>query len=72
MNPKNSEDSRDAFAPENFQMVLLIQMMRTYDILLALLAVDNPQKAMELAEMHEAGLTFTPAPAFALEEDSDK
>jgi hypothetical protein len=50
-------------------MVLLIQMMRTYDILLALLAVQDPVKATQLADMHEKGLTFTPNPAFSVEEE---
>lgn len=65
----NQENSNDAFAPENFQMVLLIQMMRTYDILLALLSVHDPNKAAQLAELHEKGITFTPAPAFSLEQE---
>lgn len=59
----------DAFSPGNFQMVMLIQMMRTYDILLALLSVHDSVKASQLAEMHEKGLTFTPAPAFSVEQD---
>ena len=63
------EPAADAFSPDNFQTVMLIQMMRTYDILLALLAVQDPQKAIQLSEMHEKGLTFTPAPAFSVEED---
>jgi hypothetical protein len=58
----------DAFSPDNFQMVMLIQMMRTYDLLLALLSVQDPDKATKLAAMHEKGLTFTPAPAFSEEE----
>ncbi|QNN99108.1 hypothetical protein SEA_FAUST_2 [Streptomyces phage Faust] len=70
MNQENSsEELPNAFAPENFQTVLLIQMMRTYDILLALLAVESPQKAQQLAEMHAAGFTFTPPPAFSEEEE---
>lgn len=65
MNQENS----DAFAPENFNTVMLIQMMRTYDVLLALLSVHDPVKAEQLALMHEQGLTFTPAPAFSIEEE---
>jgi hypothetical protein len=64
-----TEETQDAFDPANFQMVLLIQMMRTYDILLALLAVQDPQKAVELAGMHEKGLTFTPNPSFSAGEE---
>lgn len=58
----------DAFSPDNFQMVMLIQMMRTYDILLALLSIHDPERAIQLAEMHEKGLTFTPHPKYSMEE----
>lgn len=64
----NQENYENAFSPENFNTVLLIQMMRTYDILLALLAVHDPVKATQLVEMHEAGLSFAPHPAFSVEE----
>ncbi|UUG69344.1 hypothetical protein SEA_SHAM_3 [Streptomyces phage Sham] len=67
-----SQENSNAFDPENFQTVLLIQMMRTYDILLALLAVQDPVKATQLADMHEKGLTFTPHPAFSVEEDAEE
>lgn len=69
MSQTNSDEDfgRDAFDPENFNTVLLIMLMRLYDINLALLAVHDPTKAMQLAEMHEKGLTFTPAPAFSVE-----
>lgn len=66
------QENTDAFAPENFNTVLLIQMMRTYDILLALLSVHDPVKAEQLALMHEQGLTFTPHPKFSMEEDNDE
>jgi len=58
-----------AFDPENFQTVLLIMLMRLYDINLALLSVHDPVKATQLADMHEKGLTFTPNPAFSMEEE---
>lgn len=61
-------DVRDAFAPENFNMVILIMLMRLYDINLALLSVHDPKKAQQLAEMHEQGLTFTPHPAYSVDE----
>lgn len=65
----NDDASADAFSPDNFQTVMLIQMMRTYDLLLALLSVHDPVKAIQLSEMHEKGLTFTPAPAFSAGDD---
>jgi hypothetical protein len=69
MNQDNSEEQvADAFAPENFNTVLLIQTMRIYDVLMALLAIESPQKAEQLMMMHEKGLTFNPAPAFSVEE----
>lgn len=66
----SQHNSESAFDPENFQMVLLIQMMRTYDILLAILSVQDPVKATQLAAMHEQGLTFTPHPAFSVEDNN--
>lgn len=65
----DEEKARDAFAPENFNMVLLIMLMRLYDINLALLSIHDPQKATQLVEMHEKGLSFAPHPAFTVEED---
>jgi hypothetical protein len=44
-------------------------MMRTYDILLALLSIHDPERAIQLAEMHEKGLTFTPHPKYSMEDD---
>lgn len=67
--PIREVSQESAFAPENFNMVLLIMLMRLYDINLALLAVHDPIKATQLAEMHEKGLTFTPNPAFSTEEE---
>jgi hypothetical protein len=61
--------SEDAFHPNNFGPVLLIQMMRLYDIGIALLSVQDPVKAEQLILMHEQGITFTPAPAFAQDEE---
>lgn len=63
------EEVKSAFDPENFQMVVLIMLMRLYDINLALLSVHDPVKASQLARMHEKGLSFTPAPAFSEVED---
>lgn len=58
-----------AFDPKNFNMVVLIMLMRLYDINLALLSVHDPVKATQLAGMHEKGLTFTPHPAYSEEEE---
>ncbi|AXH68721.1 hypothetical protein SEA_SPARKLEGODDESS_3 [Streptomyces phage SparkleGoddess] len=72
MSQENYEEvNMDAFAPENFNKVMLIQTMRIYDLLLAILSIDSPQKAAQIAEMHEAGLTFNPAPAFSLEVEEE-
>jgi hypothetical protein len=63
--------SDDAFAPENFGRVVLIQLMRLYDVQLALLSCMDPEKAKDIVLMHEQGITFMPNPAFAAEEDED-
>ena len=67
-----SQRSDDAFAPENFGRVLLIQLMRIYDIQLALLASIDPNKAEQLVQMHEQGMTFMPDPAFSVEHGEDE
>ncbi len=67
-----------AFDPANFGAVVIIQLMRLYDVQMALLSCYDPEKAGMLAEMHERGLSFTPPPAFseelsdADEEDSEE
>jgi hypothetical protein len=63
--------SDGAFDTENFQPVVLIQLMRLYDVQLALLAAIDPEKASTLVEMHERGQTFCPAPAFVEYEDTN-
>jgi len=62
--------SDSAFDPENFQTVMLIQMMRTYDVLMAFLSVMDAEKAEILAGLHEKGLTFCPNPSLSIEEDA--
>lgn len=64
--------SDSAFSPENYNNVMLIQSMRTYDLMLALLAAMDPEKAQALVEMHAAGQTFCPAPAFVEMEDTSE
>lgn len=54
-----------AFDPENFGPVMIIQMMRLYDIGLALLAAVDPEQAEKLADLHENGITFCPPPRLA-------
>ncbi|AVD99211.1 hypothetical protein SEA_BILLNYE_6 [Streptomyces phage BillNye] len=58
-----------AFDPENFGPVVIIQLMRLYDVQMALLACHDPEKAGILAEMHEKGMSFTPPPAYSEELD---
>jgi hypothetical protein len=64
-------DAPSAFDPENFNFVVLVQLMRLYDVGMALLSCYDAQKADTLARMHEAGLSFTPNPAFSVFEDED-
>ncbi|QIN94001.1 hypothetical protein PP459_gp005 [Streptomyces phage Wakanda] len=73
--PKESpsvNETPSAFDPENFNFVVLVQLMRLYDVGMALLSCYDEQKAATLAQMHEAGLSFTPNPAFAVMEDDDE
>jgi hypothetical protein len=60
----SDEVAQSAFDPANFQPVLLIQLMRLYDVQLALLSAIDPDKAAALVDMHARGDTFCPAPAF--------
>lgn len=53
-----------AFDPDNFGPVMLIMMMRLYDLGLAFLSVIDKQGADELVELHSQGHTFSPRPAF--------
>lgn len=57
-------DSNSAFNEESFKPVMLIQSMRTYDLMLALLSSIDADKAKTVVEMHERGEYFCPAPAF--------
>lgn len=71
--PKETRsDTPSAFDPENFNFVVLVQLMRLYDVGMALLSCYDPGKADTLAQMHERGLSFTPNPAFAVLEDEDE
>ena len=70
--PKDDRsDVPSAFDPENFNFVVLVQLMRLYDVGMALLSCYDEQKAGMLAEMHERGFSFTPNPAFSVVEDED-
>jgi hypothetical protein len=60
----SDEPAQSAFDPANFNAVMLIQMMRLYDVQLAMLSALDPEKAQALVEMHARGQTFCPAPAF--------
>lgn len=63
--------SKSAFDPENFQPVLLIMLMRLYDLQLAWLSVVDPTKANALRELHERGLTFAPEPKLVPHEEPE-
>lgn len=51
--------------------MVIIQLMRLYDVQMALLSCYDAEKAAMLAEMHERGLSFTPPPAFSEELDGE-
>ena len=74
MNHSHSESDTDAvnaFDKEHAHEVIIIQLMRLYDIMLAQLSIDSPQKAAQLVEMHEKGMSFMPAPSFSVQEDQE-
>lgn len=67
---KSENDS--AFDAKNFQPVVLIQLMRLYDVQLAMLSMMSEEKAEILRAMHERGQTFCPPPAFVEYEENDE
>jgi hypothetical protein len=69
---ESPSNEANAFAPENFGPVVLIQLMRLYDVQMALLSCYDAEKAQALALMHEQGLTFTPPPAYAVQDEEDE
>lgn len=79
MNPKNyspeEEESAavplNAFDKEYAHEVIIIQLMRIYDIMITQLSLINPEQANKLIELHEQGLSFMPAPSFAVVEDEE-
>lgn len=70
-NESSPEIGSNAFAPENFNTVMVIQMARLYDVMMMLLATMDPEKAAYLEKLHEHGGTMCPPPAFAEEENED-
>ncbi|QGH79339.1 hypothetical protein SEA_LIMPID_3 [Streptomyces phage Limpid] len=74
MNPNQREfetETVNAFDKEHAHEVIIIQLMRLYDIMLAQLSIDSPQKAAQLVEMHDKGLSFMPAPSFSVQEEQE-
>jgi hypothetical protein len=63
-------ETGSAFSPENMWPVLLIMMMRLYDLNLAFLSVVDEDKAQMIRTLHERGQTFAPQPKFVEYEDS--
>lgn len=57
-------DRLDTAADPNFQPIVIIQLMRIYDILLAILSLSDEAKAEKLAELHAKGIMFCPPPAW--------
>lgn len=57
-----------AAVEDNIPLVTLIQITRVYDVLMALLQEQNPEKAEVLYKIHEQGDIMTSAPALARQE----
>jgi hypothetical protein len=56
----------------HFNTVVLIQLARIYDVMLALLTNVNPEQGRQIAAMHEAGQFLGAAPAVAISEVTDE
>jgi hypothetical protein len=65
--PTERIDGGSVTDPANFQTIMLIMLNRIYDVQMAFLMSINPEKAMELYAMHEAGDYLAPPPAVAIE-----
>lgn len=64
MDESEEVEHKSAFDPENLGPVIIIMLMRLYDLQLAFLSAVNPQKADEIVALHEEGHTFAPQPKF--------
>jgi hypothetical protein len=62
--------AQSAFHEKNAWPVLLIMLMRLYDLNLALLSCVDEGKAQFITELHERGQVFAPPAAFVQYEDS--
>lgn len=54
----------DAFAPQNIGPITYITLARIYDVLVAILAVQSPERHRDLLEAHAKGLLLGPSPVF--------
>lgn len=55
-----------------FEEMLLIQVSRVYDVMLALYGeVAGPEKASELLKRHSQGNLFSPAPSYRSDDKSE-
>lgn len=61
-------DEDDALNPMNALPVLVIQVCRVYDVLVALLRTQNPEVAKEIVATHARGGLYSPPPMFIPEE----
>jgi hypothetical protein len=71
MSQENYEETLSAFDKEHAHEVIIIQLMRIYDIMLTQLSLIDAEKAQELLKLHEQGLSFMPNPSFAVFEGED-
>ncbi len=59
--------SEIASDPANFNTVLIILLNRIYDAQMAFLATVNPEKADQLHQLHEQGMSLAPPPAILVD-----
>lgn len=65
-------DVDDALNPINALPVLVIQLSRVYDVLIALLRVENPEVAKNIVAEHRRGNLLSPPPTYVFEEEVEE
>lgn len=61
-------DEQKEQALEELLAGIYIQNLRVYDVLMMLLALQNPEKANMLEELHKEGKILGPDPALKIED----
>lgn len=60
----DEDGSYDPYTPENIQIIQYITLARIYDVLMAMLTIQDKNKATQLLELHAQGKLLGPTPEF--------